>query len=65
MHVEGGLQQAMCGSKKLKATCGIKMHKCRCSPVGPFRAPDTPAERERLLETHTRRAKANLRQGLK
>ena len=63
MHVEGvgGLQQAMYSSKRLKPTCRIKMHKCRCSLVGPCRAPDTPAkEQERLLETRTRREKASL-----
>ena len=35
---------------------------CRCSPVGPRRAPDPPVkERERLRETRTRTAKASLR----
>ena len=35
---------------------------CRCSPVGPRRAPDPPVkERERLRETRTRTAKASMR----
>ena len=33
----------------VKTTRGIKIRGCRCSPVGPRRAPDPPAkERERL-----------------
>ena len=40
----------------------LATHGCRCSPVGPRRAPDQPVkERERLRETRTRTAKASLR----
>ena len=56
----GGVYSRQCAA--VKTTCGIKMRGCRCSPVGPRRAPDPPAkERERLRETRTRRAKASLR----
>ena len=49
VHVEGvgGLQQAMCSSKRLKTTCGIKMRKCWCSPVGPY----TPGKGELAWDT--------------
>ena len=41
----------------VNATCGFKMRGCRCSPVGPCRAPDPSAEeRERLRELRTSRA---------
>ena len=57
VHVEGGgVYNRQCAA--VKATCGIKMYGCRCSPVGPRCAPDPPAEW--LQETRTRRAKASL-----
>ena len=53
VHVhEGGVHNSQCAA--VKTTCRIRMRGCRCSPVGPTRAPDPPAkERERLRETRS------------
>ena len=51
----GGVYNWQCAA--VNATCGFKMRGCRCSPVGPCRAPDPLAEeRERLRELRTSRA---------